>query len=177
MPWKNGGGVTREYVREPAGDAPLEWRLSVAEVASDGPFSSFPGLHRILVLLSGSGMRLHGPLHDATLRSPLEALEFPGEADIDASLIDGATTDLNLMWRPEHWHVDWAVRRGALHTAGTPDGVDDVQVIFVAAGRLRLGKQALDVGDAAWWIGARAGVGAVVDGGAAVHFTLRRPEH
>ena len=48
MPWKNGGGETAEILVEPAG-APLDsfdWRLSMARVAADGPFSLFPGVER-----------------------------------------------------------------------------------------------------------------------------------
>jgi environmental stress-induced protein Ves len=42
MPWKNGGGVTRELLAWPGGG---DWqvRISVAEIEADGPFSSFPG--------------------------------------------------------------------------------------------------------------------------------------
>ncbi|HEY3634719.1 MAG TPA: HutD family protein, partial [Caldimonas sp.] len=45
QPWKNGGGVTRELLALPAGD---DWRVrvSVAEVASDGAFSTFVGVDR-----------------------------------------------------------------------------------------------------------------------------------
>ena len=53
MPWKNGGGVTSELARSPQADE-FDWRLSVAEVATDGPFSQFPGIDRLLVLLSGA---------------------------------------------------------------------------------------------------------------------------
>ena len=57
MPWRNGGGVTREYLVHPGADA-FEWRVSVADVASDGPFSEFAGYERVLTLLSGAGMAL-----------------------------------------------------------------------------------------------------------------------
>ena len=57
--WKNGGGVTREIARDPP-DGPWRWRLSIAEVASDGAFSAFPGLSRILTVIEGSGVDLHG---------------------------------------------------------------------------------------------------------------------
>ena len=39
VPWKNGGGVTRELLRLPA-DGGDDWtlRISVADIAADGPF-------------------------------------------------------------------------------------------------------------------------------------------
>ena len=49
MPWKNGGGVTTEIAKD--GSEPFLWRASRAQVASDGPFSYFPGYDRILIIL------------------------------------------------------------------------------------------------------------------------------
>ena len=59
MPWKNGGGSTDEIATYPRGaglDA-FDWRVSIAHVASDGPFSRFPGVERTITLLEGAGMR------------------------------------------------------------------------------------------------------------------------
>ena len=71
MPWKNGGGLTHEIAVHPsgAGMAAFEWRVSVAEVAQDGPFSRFPGVDRTLVLLAGNGVRLEGTGDPLDLRS------------------------------------------------------------------------------------------------------------
>ncbi len=43
MPWKNGGGVTTEICVSPPSGA-FDWRVSIATVNADGPFST---LHRI----------------------------------------------------------------------------------------------------------------------------------
>ena len=53
--WRNGGGFTRELLAWPAVEA---WRLrvSVAEVESDGPFSSFPAVERWFAVLDGNGV-------------------------------------------------------------------------------------------------------------------------
>ena len=58
-PWKNGGGVTREIAAHPpeAGLDGFDWRLSMADVASDGPFSAFPGIDRTLTVIEGAGAR------------------------------------------------------------------------------------------------------------------------
>ena len=54
VPWKNGGGVTRELLRLPAGSGD-DWtlRISVADIAADGPFSPFPGITRWFAVLTG----------------------------------------------------------------------------------------------------------------------------
>ena len=57
VPWKNGGGVTRELLRLPAGSGE-DWtlRISVADIAADGPFSPVPGITRWFAVLTGAGV-------------------------------------------------------------------------------------------------------------------------
>jgi environmental stress-induced protein Ves len=101
MPWKNGGGHTHEIAVHPegAGMAAFEWRVSVADVAQDGPFSRFPGVDRTLVLLAGNGVRLEGAGDPLDLRTPFEPVTFSGEAELDCKLTDGPVRDFNLMVR------------------------------------------------------------------------------
>ncbi len=97
-PWRNGGGVTRELVAWPA-EGEWQWRMSVAEVESSGPFSRFEGVQRWFAVLSGEGVALDvdGQLHTLTTKSA--PLMFDGAASTDCSLIDGSTQDFNLMVR------------------------------------------------------------------------------
>ena len=97
-PWKNGGGVTREIAAAHAGEG-LVWRLSVADVDSDGPFSNFAGLTRILTVTGGNGMELASPagmLHAL----PFQPLRFDGGLNLEARLADGPLRDLNLIFDP-----------------------------------------------------------------------------
>jgi environmental stress-induced protein Ves len=98
--WKNGLGWTREIVRWPPGPDDWNWRLSIAEVDKDGPFSSYPGVDRELVLLAGEGMRLVFDDGEAVeLLPPHDRVRFAGERGLHAELISGPTQDFNLMWR------------------------------------------------------------------------------
>ena len=104
--WKNGGGRTTELAAYPA-DADLAhfaWRISIADVAKDGPFSVFEGVDRTLVLLRGAGMRLSAG--DATLdiRAPFEPVAFPGDVAYACALCDGPVQDFNLMVRRSAGH-------------------------------------------------------------------------
>jgi environmental stress-induced protein Ves len=150
MPWRNGGGSTREYLREPADDEDFDWRLSVAEVATDGPFSAFPGVDRILVLLAGNGMELRSAERSVVLGEPLQHLAFSGEAGIQAHLLDGPTTDLNLMWRRDRYRAVVATARGTgrlqLDAAG-------VSLAFVAAGSATVDGHTLAQGDVVQFTG------------------------
>jgi len=98
MPWKNGGGTTTEIWKaaSPAGE--MLWRLSIADVASDGPFSEFPGIDRWIMVISGKGMELAiEGLGAKRLDRPFEPLFFPGDAKTDCRLIDGSIRDFNFM--------------------------------------------------------------------------------
>ena len=101
MPWKNGGGHTHEIAVHPegAGTAAFDWRVSVADVAQDGPFSRFPGVERTLVLLAGNGVRLEGAGDPLDLRTPYEPITFSGDAELACVLTDGPIRDFNLMVR------------------------------------------------------------------------------
>jgi len=110
--WRNGAGWTRQVHAEAAADgsAQWDWRLSIAEIDADAPFSAFPGIDRELVLLQGNGMRLRfddGEVHE--LRPPHDRLRFAGERVLVGELVDGPTRDFNLMWRRDTidaalWH-------------------------------------------------------------------------
>lgn len=97
--WRNQLGWTREICRSPDNND-WNWRLSIAEIERDSAFSSFPGIDRELVLLSGGGLRLRfdgGEVRELLL--PHDRLRFAGERAVTGELIDGPTHDFNLMWR------------------------------------------------------------------------------
>jgi environmental stress-induced protein Ves len=101
QPWKNGGGVTREVAVYPAGAGfdDFDWRISMAEVAADGPFSLFPGVDRTLAMLAGT-MRLTFADEAVHLLTPNDPpLAFAGDVAVLGTLPDGPATDLNIMVR------------------------------------------------------------------------------
>jgi environmental stress-induced protein Ves len=102
-PWKNGGGTTRDIAVSPAGASldTFDWRLSLAQVDRDGPFSRFENVDRTLVLLSGA-MTLHERERERDRRIDLvrnEPFAFAGERAIEATVGGGATVDFNVMTR------------------------------------------------------------------------------
>jgi environmental stress-induced protein Ves len=100
MPWKNGGGVTRELLKLPHPTDPARFlaRLSIATVSASGPFSLFPGVDRTLVLLEGQGMVLaYGGAPEVVLDQRWRPFAFPGEAEIHCRLLGGPVRDFNLM--------------------------------------------------------------------------------
>jgi environmental stress-induced protein Ves len=102
MPWKNGGGETVEIAVFPqaAGLDDFGWRISMATVATDGPFSVFPGIDRTLSILTGNGMALTIAGDEAVLlQTHSQPLAFAADVAVSATLKDGPITDLNVMTR------------------------------------------------------------------------------
>jgi len=102
MPWKNGGGVTTEIAIYPEDAGPsgagFTWRVSIAEVTVDGPFSRFPDYDRHIMTIAGKGMMLEAEGHGAIdLSQRFVPREFSGDWDVDGKLIDGPVRDFNLM--------------------------------------------------------------------------------
>jgi environmental stress-induced protein Ves len=97
-PWKNGGGITHEIARLEAGGR-MVWRLSVAEVGADGPFSRFDGLMRILTVIEGAGLSLVTPAGNLAAL-PCRPVRFPGDLPVDGRLIAGPVRDLNVIFDP-----------------------------------------------------------------------------
>jgi environmental stress-induced protein Ves len=157
MPWKNGGGTTTEIWKHAAPAGEMLWRLSIADVASDGPFSEFPGIDRWIMVISGNGMYLAiDGLGTKRLDRPFEPLFFPGDAKTDGRLIDGPIRDFNFM-------IARSFGRGALQvlplTAGMAAPLDeDTAAIHVFAGSVKIETndiQPLGAGDT--WIAEQPG--------------------
>lgn len=110
MRWKNGGGTTTEILVEPPGAARFAWRVSAADVGASGPFSSFPGYERHIVVIEGEGMTLACGEHGRIDLEPFSPRTFSGDWSVDGRLVAGPVRDLNLI-------VDRAWGTGSLEVA------------------------------------------------------------
>lgn len=102
MPWKNGKGETVEIAVSPPGATVdnFDWRISMATVAEDGPFSVFGGIDRTLSVLTGEGITLSVAGHAPnTLHRDSRPHGFPADSETSATLLAGPITDLNVMSR------------------------------------------------------------------------------
>jgi len=101
VPWKNRGGVTSQVAVHPqgAGLEDFDWRISCAQVNSTGPFSSFPGIDRIIVILEGElSLAVEG--REAVVLTPESApWAFPGDALTSGGPLTDTVQDLNVMTR------------------------------------------------------------------------------
>lgn len=148
MPWLNGGGVTSEVAARPLGGDPaaFDWRLSIATIAGDNPFSGYPGIDRLLMPISPQGLDLldgGAPVHVRQF----DVHRFPGENEVSSFGVWVPTLDLNLMTRRGRCtgsllltqvSGDWTVQAGE---------AEDV-VLVVLDGSLHLDERGLTALDA-----------------------------
>ncbi len=136
VPWRNGGGHTRELFTDASGS---DWRVrvSLAEITQDGPFSAYPGVQRHFAVLEGEGVVLTLDGVDRLVTRCSGPIAFDGAQAPACRLVQGPTRDLNLMLQggasgtlqavkaAEPWAADWAWRAvwlGGPATLQLPDG-------------------------------------------------------
>jgi environmental stress-induced protein Ves len=137
MPWRNGLGTTIELLKQdlPDGDG-FAWRLSMADVTTDGEFSNFSGYDRTLLLLEGNGLMLDCDGVRQRLDKPLQAARFRGEDSTFATLPDGPVRDFNIMTQRQHC----AARvTSAVHPAeSTINVAADILMVYAVDGELAM---------------------------------------
>jgi environmental stress-induced protein Ves len=98
--WKNKGGLTSEVATGPdgAGVDDFGWRVSIARIERDGPFSMFPGVDRTLIMLAGGPLILSVAGREITLYAGDDPFEFDGAEPVEAR-VESTATVLNVMAR------------------------------------------------------------------------------
>ncbi|HEX8956406.1 MAG TPA: HutD family protein, partial [Burkholderiaceae bacterium] len=119
------------------------WRVSIADVQQSGPFSRFPGIDRVILLLDGGGMVLRGEEGEHALTEALVPHAFKGEAHIDAQLVS-PSRDFNLMLR--RGRAQGAI--SVVRTSCMLEADRAVRLLFCAGGRWKVdGACILNQGD------------------------------
>lgn len=155
--WRNGQGVSWEiasYREEGAAD--FSWRFAKARIDSDVPFSIYPGMDRVFMMLEGGGMDLEfeggNILH---VHEKFVPHEFSCDVPLNCKLLGGSSMDLNLFVAKGKWRAECEVV--AIRGTRQFDFENPITIIYALEGRCTIAGQALEVGDAA-----------IVDGKAAV---------
>ncbi len=149
-PWKNGGGATREIACWPIGaglDA-FDWRVSVASIAADGPFSVFVGIDRHIMLLDGAGVHLRSVdgAVDHRLDVRFEPFTFDGAASVTSTLLGGPSTDFNVMSRRAAGSTTLVIIDAQQALASTDQGL-----LMCLTGTWQCGTELLRSGQGFWW--------------------------
>ena len=149
MRWKNGGGWTSELARG-GEEGAFDWRISIAEIESDGAFSTFAGCDRQIALLDGAGMEIEFAEAAAIrLDHRLRFLAFAGEWHAHGRLLGGPVRDFNVIARRDACKAEIFCRPLVGPMVFLPDAAA-TWFVYLAGGRAELKDvpgMELDAGD------------------------------
>ena len=141
-PWKNGQGSTSQMSIYPNGSTlsagDFDWRLSTAEISSDGDFSIFPQFERLLLIWQGSGMHLN-----KKLLPPFVVHSFKGDEKIHAELVREKVKDLGLIYDPKKVKATFSV----LESPTTLTLGSGQHFFFAAEGSFKMKEHRLHAGE------------------------------
>lgn len=141
MPWKNGGGMTTEIAKggKSSVDQDWGWRVSMADVATDGPFSIFSGIDRSITVIEGAGMDLHYPDGRKTRLDLNSVVDFDGGEALDGKLRDGPIKDFNVLVDRFFYGADLKIFHGELDVEVSSAGKSNLLVhLLDGTGRLQI---------------------------------------
>ncbi len=146
VPWANGLGTTAVIARSPDIDDWV-WRLSLADVVTDGPFSTMPGIDRWIAVAAGDGMDLSiDGGEPVRIQHHDPAYAFDGGAVTSCRLLDGPIRDLNLMLR--RGAASGSLELHRLAPNETLHAPADTMAMVVLDGGVHCGRGTLHEGDA-----------------------------
>lgn len=143
--WRNGMGVSWDIASASTDGEDFGWRLAIARIDADVPFSVYPGVDRIFTLFEGGGLDLDleetGTLACHSLYVPYP---FPGDVPARCRLRAGPCRALNLFTRRESWSA-------AVEVVTSPTDIthDGPVLLFALRGAANVNGAALAMGDAA----------------------------
>ena len=136
VPWRNGRGTTREVASRPDPRRPdsFLWRVSIADVAVDGPFSTFAGVDRVSLLVDDA--RVDVVVDGASTRlQRFDPFRYAGEATTTVQLGSGSVRLLNVMTARGVTGADVSVVRGSTVDIAA-EGSDHLLVMLEGVGVL-----------------------------------------
>lgn len=113
------------------------WRISLADVQSEGTFLHFARLYHILTVIADEGMVLE-TAEGVLIAIPLPPIYFAGDLAVMGRLPHVPIRDLNVIFHPDHICADVSVHTGPADIV--PTGTMDV--VFVVSGVARIGELA-----------------------------------
>ena len=105
--WRNGMGVSWDIASWLPATGDFDWRLAIARIDTDVPFSHYPGIDRVFTLIEGRGLDLEFEGRPALAVDQLFVPHFyPCDVPTFCRLRDGPCRALNLFFRRGRWRAD-----------------------------------------------------------------------
>jgi environmental stress-induced protein Ves len=137
--WRNGLGVSWNIAEE--GGEPLDWRMALARLDADAPFSDYPGVDRVFTIIEGKGVELKvGGI------GTIEALRhrpviFPGDRPTFCRVAAGPCRALNLFVKRGGFVPDVVV---TCHGKGDELALAGMNLLFIIDGQAALDGEDLE---------------------------------
>ena len=143
--WRNGMGVSWDIASDSSEADGFGWRLALARIDSDVPFSIYPGVDRIFTLVEGGGvdLDLEGVGTLAATR-PYVPHPFPCDVPAQCRLRAAPCRALNLFTRRDMWTAT-----ADILSSGAEIAHDGPILLYALSGAADAGGAALRQGDAA----------------------------
>lgn len=152
--WRNGRGVSWDIASDqPFGAAQFGWRLALAEIAADEPFSHYESVDRVFTLLEGPGIDLEfagGKKLAVHERHVPHA--FACDVPTTCTLVGDRALVLNLFTARGVWQSDVVV----LDVEGSTELPRGTTLLFVLEGTITCNGTAMARGNAAQITGEQA---------------------
>ncbi len=142
--WRNGLGVSWDIASMGGDD--FAWRLALARLDADVPFSSYPGIDRVFTIIAGDGVILDVEGQDQIDARPLRPVQFPGGRATSCRLVAGPCRALNLFVKRQAYSSDVSVTR---HDKGDELQLPPLGLMFVIDGLATVDGDELEGGDTA----------------------------
>ena len=138
-------GVSWDIVSDPPGCEDFVWRLAIARIGADVPFSAYPGVDRIFTLIEGDGLDLDFEGREGlAVDRRFVPHPFPCDVPTFCRLRSGPCRALNLFTRRGQWQAVAEVLSGGAEIAH-PGPI----VLVALEGASDVNGQSLAAGDAA----------------------------
>lgn len=140
--WRNGLGVSWDIASE--GGEDFDWRMALARLDAEVPFSAYPGIDRVFTVIEGDGVILEVQGLGQIDARRLRPVRFPGDLATSCRLVAGPSRALNLFVKRQAYSSDVSVTR---HDKGDELQLPPLGLIFIIAGLATIDGDELEGGD------------------------------
>jgi uncharacterized protein len=147
--WRNGMGTSWEIAsHKKAGAEDFSWRFAKARIDGDVPFSMYPGMDRIFMMLDGDGMDLEFANGEVLqVHERFVPHKFACDVPLNCKLLGRPSIDLNLFAAREELRLECEVLNfSAMNTIKLGSGAT---VLYVLEGEAFVSGEKLNQDDSA----------------------------
>jgi environmental stress-induced protein Ves len=142
--WRNGLGVSWDIAQQ--GGEDFDWRMAIARLDADVPFSAYPDVDRVFTIIEGKGVSLDIDGTGFVEATRLHPVYFPGDRQTSCRLLSGPCRALNLFVKRGRYAPAVAV---TCHGKGDEFPLAEESLVFVIDGVASIDGEDMERDDSA----------------------------